>query len=37
MRIVVETSLLSARVIEVLLVLLTATVCGVRRRRPPPR
>ncbi len=33
MRIVVETSLLSARAIEVLLVLLAAVVCGVRR--PP--
>ncbi|MBM7864323.1 hypothetical protein JOD27_008177 [Lentzea nigeriaca] len=37
MRIVVETSLLSMRVAEVLLVLLTAVVCGVRRRKPPRR
>lgn len=37
MRIVVETSLLSARVIEVLLVVLAAAVCGGRGRKRPPR
>ncbi|PWK86290.1 hypothetical protein C8D88_105333 [Lentzea atacamensis] len=37
MRIVVETSLLSIRVAEVLVVLLTAVVCGLRRRKGPPR
>jgi len=36
MRIMVETSLLSVRVVEVLLVLLAAVVCGRRGRRPPP-
>ena len=34
MRIVVETTLLSARVVEVLLLLVTAVVCGIRRRPP---
>lgn len=37
MRIVVETSLLSIRVAEVVLLLLTAVVCGVRRPKDPPR
>lgn len=37
MRVVVETSLLSARVVEVLLVLLTAAVYGLRRNKRPPK
>ena len=37
MRIVVETSLLSARVVEVVLLLLTAVVCGVRKHKRPPK
>lgn len=35
MQITMETSLLSVRLIEMLMVLLAAAVCGVRRR--PPR
>lgn len=36
MQITVETSLLTARVVEMLLVLLAAAVCGTRRRPRPP-
>lgn len=37
MQITVETTLLTARTIEILLVLLAAAVCGTRRRPRPPR
>jgi hypothetical protein len=37
MHISVETSLLSVRAVEVLLVLLAALVCGVQRDKRPPR
>lgn len=37
MHISVETSLLSVRAVEVLLVLLAALVCGVQRDEDPPR
>lgn len=37
MQTTVETSLLSVRLIEMLLVVLAAAVCGGRRRPRPPR
>jgi hypothetical protein len=37
MHIVVETSLFSARAVEVLVVLVTAIVCGVQRENRPPK
>lgn len=37
MHVVVETSLFSARAVEVLVVLVTAIVCGLLRENRPPR